>query len=139
MIASELVVVEDSAIDFQILTMTLESIGFTLPIRRLKSYDDAMDWVLRRDAQPLLMLLDLNLQGQDGRDILRAVRSHESLRGLPVVVLTTSTAPRDVEECYRAGASAYMVKQIDLTVFEKQMRDFVHYWFTSCQLHRSYS
>lgn len=139
MIASELVVVEDSPTDFQILTLTLESIGFSLPIRRLKSYDEAMDWVHRRDAQPLLMLLDLNLHGQDGRDILRAVRSHASLRGLPVVVLTTSTDPRDVDECYRAGASGYMVKQIDLSVFEEQMRDFVNYWFKSCQLVRSYS
>ena len=139
MIASKLVVVEDSATDFNILIMTLESLGFTRPIRRLKCYDEAMDWLHRRDAQPLMMLLDLNLQGQDGRDILRAVRSDESLRGLPVVVLTTSTDPRDADECYRAGASSYMVKQISLADFEDQMKTFVHYWFTSCQLPRTYS
>lgn len=126
---SELVVVEDSDIDFDLLRITLKALHFELPLRRLRSVDEAMDWLRTPTGTPALMLLDLNLNSRDGREVLLALRKDTRLGSLPVVVLTTSSNPHDVETSYRAGANGYMVKSVDYERFENHMRIFVDYWF----------
>ena len=136
-----LLVIEDSDEDFETLRRTLRKASFTNPVVRHANGDDALRW-LRSNGQngmnqPTgMILLDLNLPGTDGRDILEIIKKDQVLRTLPVVVLTTSGSPSDVEICYRRGANSYMIKSLDLQVFQRSVSNFCEYWFKVVTLPR---
>ena len=89
---------------------------------------------LRRQGQfvdapvPALILLDYNLPGASSRDILRELKSDESLRPIAVVVLTTSDIASDVREAYRLHANCYIRKPSDLESFLSTIQTTAHFW-----------
>ncbi|MGH9661978.1 MAG: response regulator [Bryobacteraceae bacterium] len=125
--------VEDSIEDFEALVRVLRRSGVSGPIARCVDGDDALDYLHRRgryiDAgRPVVVLLDLNLPGTDGREVLEEVKADPELRRTPVIVLTTSSDARDVEACYQAGANSYMVKPVDLEGFAESMTRMKRFW-----------
>jgi CheY-like chemotaxis protein len=78
--------------------------------------------------RPDLILLDLNLPGMDGRALLGRIKSDPELRRIPLVVLTSSNAPRDVQQAYGLHANCYMVKPTDFSRFEASVRRLVEFW-----------
>ena len=72
--------------------------------------------------RPDLIVLDLHMPRMNGHEVLAAVKSDSDLRTIPVVMLTTSTAPHDIRTAYRDHASAYVVKPADLDAFGKAVR-----------------
>lgn len=82
-----------------------------------------------RAPRPGLILLDLNLPGTDGREVLQDVKSTEGLRSIPVVVMTTSSDERDVEACYDHGANSYLVKPVELNGLINAIQRLKDYWF----------
>lgn len=87
-------------------------------------------------ALPDLVLLDLNMPGLDGFAVLEHLRSSPATRSLPVLVLTTSTNPRDVNAAYEAGANAYFRKPVDLEAFERLLSGIVELWLGGTVLPR---
>lgn len=85
-------------------------------------YEDAV--------RPDIILLDLNLPRMDGRETLREIKADERLRGIPVVVLTTSEADTDILKCYDLGASCYISKPVGFEAFLKVVRSLEDFWFT---------
>jgi two-component system, chemotaxis family, response regulator Rcp1 len=85
-------------------------------------------------ARPDLILLDLNLPRMDGRELLAELKKDESLRTIPVVVLTTSDAERDVVQSYELHANAYITKPIDMDQFVRVVRAIDEFWFTIVRL-----
>jgi len=81
-----------------------------------------------------LILLDLNLPGMDGAEVLMAVKADPSLKTIPVVVLTTSHAVGDIDRCYGLGAAGYIRKPIQLKQLEESIRSLSQYWFETVQL-----
>ncbi|MEN4904149.1 response regulator [Luteimonas sp. TWI662] len=83
-----------------------------------------------RDASqlPSIVLLDLNLPKLDGREVLQALRASPATRGLPVVVLTTSTEPFDVEASYAMGVNSYIRKPVDFAKFVEVVKQIGLYW-----------
>ncbi|MEF3083018.1 response regulator [Luteimonas sp. SMYT11W] len=83
-----------------------------------------------RDAAdlPSIVLLDLNLPKLDGREVLQALRANPATRGLPVVVLTTSTEPFDVEASYALGVNSYIRKPVDFQKFVEVVKQIGLYW-----------
>lgn len=63
-----------------------------------------------QSSQPLLVMLDLNMPGKDGRETLREIKSSRQLQSVPVVVFTTSSSPRDKNMVYEAGANCFVTK-----------------------------
>jgi CheY-like chemotaxis protein len=101
--------------------------------------DDAIDFLHRRgqyqDApRPDLILLDLNLPGKDGRDVLADVKGDESLKDIPIIVLTTSTDEEDILRSYRLHANAYIAKPVDFSQFVDAVKMVAQYWFTLVKL-----
>jgi len=77
---------------------------------------------------PSIVLLDLNLPKLDGREVLQALRANPATRGLPVVVLTTSTEPFDVEASYALGVNSYIRKPVDFSKFVEVVKQIGLYW-----------
>lgn len=129
--------VEDSPEDFEATVRALRRAGLVNPILRCEDGDEALDFLHRRGRfaepgaapRPGIVLLDLNLPGTDGRDVLAELKATAALRSIPVVVLTTSTDPRDVERCYQAGANSYIEKPVDLERFMQAIQRFTDFWF----------
>ena len=83
---------------------------------------------------PDIVLLDLNVPKIDGRQVLATIRATDSLRHLPVVVLTSSDAELDIVESYRMGANCYVTKPVDLHAFQAIVRSVEGFWFTVVKL-----
>lgn len=82
--------------------------------------------------RPDLILLDLNMPVVDGRQVLQELKKvNGEYRGIPIVVLTTSGSPDDVERCYAAGANSYMVKSADFNQLKSAMDNLLKYWFVT--------
>lgn len=129
-----LLVVEDSNDDFRMLKRLLRRMEVQIPIHRCINGDAALEFLHQMDSEqstvpkPSIILLDLNLPGIDGRDVLEQVKQNQSLREIPVVVFTTSSSPQDIKFCYQKGANGYLIKPMDVTQLEKTVQAFVEYW-----------
>jgi len=134
----QIVVVEDSDEDFDTVRDAARRCGMPHPILRARSGTECLsllrDSLGSCDAQTLLVLLDLNTHGDDGRDVLREVRSDDTLGTLPVVVLSASANSRDLQFCYANGANAYHVKPVDHGLHLKVLQDIFAYWLGSVVL-----
>jgi CheY-like chemotaxis protein len=122
-----ILLVEDSPEDYEVTVRSLRRAGYTQELHHCQSGDDALAR-LRSDPRPNLVLLDLNLPGLDGREVLAEIKQDARLRSIPVAVLTTSDSPADVEACYQAGANCYLVKPVDLERFERTVRSLREFW-----------
>jgi CheY-like chemotaxis protein len=84
--------------------------------------------------RPDLILLDLNMPGMDGREVLRRVKSDATLRRIPVVIVTSSQAEEDVLRAYDLQANCYVTKPVDLDQFIKVVKNIESFWLTIVKL-----
>jgi len=84
--------------------------------------------------RPDVILLDLNLPRKNGREVLDEIKADATLRCIPVVVLTTSNAPQDIQAAYAGHANAYLTKPLDLDQFFALMASFSQFWLTAARL-----
>lgn len=132
-----ILIVEDSPEDYEATVRAFRKANVVNPLKHCETGEEALDYLCRRgvyaDAQksprPGIILLDLNLPGIDGRDILRQIKADDQLKKIPVVVLTTSLDERDIEKCYADGANSYVHKPVDLTGLVLAIQRLKDYWF----------
>lgn len=132
-----ILLVEDSFEDFEVTKRIFSRSGITNPIQRCTSGDEALDYLFRRgmysdpdsSPRPGMIILDLNLPGTDGRDVLKTVKSDSLLKKIPTIILTTSSDERDIEACYQSGANSYMIKPVDLDGFMQAIQRLSSFWF----------
>jgi len=86
--------------------------------------------------RPDLIFLDLNLPKKSGREVLEEIKRDETLQHIPVVILTTSQAERDILESYRLRANAYVTKPVDLEQFLKVVAAIEQFWLEVVKLSR---
>jgi chemotaxis family two-component system response regulator Rcp1 len=113
----------------------LQECGMCVDLSVAKNSVEAMAFLKREgkhaDApQPDLILLDLNLLGKDGREVLAVIKSDEKLKRIPVVILAVSTAEEDVLEAYDLHANCYITKPIDLGQFVEIIKSVQKFWLT---------
>ena len=132
-----ILLVEDSPEDYEATVRAFRRSGLKNPVVRCEDGEEALDYLYRRGAyaaperspRPGVILLDLNLPGTDGRQVLSEIKRTERLKDIPVVVLTTSSDERDIKACYRAGANSYIQKPVDIDGFVKAIERLNGYWF----------
>lgn len=97
---------------------------------------DALAW-LRRAGIPLpdVILLDINMPGMTGFEVLLALKEDPAFRLIPVVMLTPSADARDVQQAYTLHASSYLVKEPSFPVFLKEIDSFVQFWHSARLAH----
>jgi chemotaxis family two-component system response regulator Rcp1 len=84
----------------------------------------------REATSPDLILLDLNMPRKNGREVLDFIKNDDTLKTIPVVILTTSDNEEDIERTYELGASCYITKPVGLEEFQKVVKAFDEFWFT---------
>lgn len=82
----------------------------------------------RIPGNPVLILLDVKMPRMDGIELLQVIKTDPDLRSIPVVMLTSSRESRDLEECYRIGANAYVVKPVRFAQFIEAVRQIGVFW-----------
>ncbi|MBS1701078.1 MAG: response regulator [Armatimonadetes bacterium] len=134
----EILLVEDNPGDVDLARETMEESVIPITLIVAKDGVEAMNYLnkvgLAGDRMPDLVLLDLNLPKMDGRAVLEAMRSNEMLLLLPVIVLTSSDAERDIAESYKRGANCYVKKPGDINRFRNVIRQIEEFWFTIVKL-----
>ncbi|MGA1409325.1 MAG: response regulator [Prochlorotrichaceae cyanobacterium] len=136
-----LVMIEDSNEDFYTFWRLVQKLAIFentfYNLLRFEDGDEALDYLLREGdfetlegARPKLVLLDLNLPGTDGRDIIKQVRQVPHLKSLPLIVLSTSHNQQDIESCYANGANGYVLKQVGVQAMQETLQVLISYWFT---------
>jgi len=122
-------VVEDSDEDVEAIA---RAIGRSHPDVRLEFLRSGADVLPRLTAagppRPRLVLLDLNMPGEGGLDVIRQVRGRAGLAGLTLVVFTSSESQAEAEACYAAGADSYIYKPINFELFQSVLSQTLNYW-----------
>lgn len=132
-----ILIVEDSDDDYMATVRAFKKANLINPVQRCTNGDQALDYLLQRGEfagpgnapRPNIILLDLNLPGTDGKEVLRIIKNNPDLQKIPVIVLTTSNADQDIEQCYAAGANSYVQKPVDLVGFIQSVARLTDYWF----------
>lgn len=131
----KILLIEDNPADADLTKENLEHSKILHELFIAKDGVEAMDF-LRREAgfadrpRPDLIFLDLNLPRKDGRAVLKEIKADETLKCIPVVVLTSSKAEEDIVRAYNLYASAYITKPVDLDGFGKIVRGIEGFWFS---------
>jgi two-component system, chemotaxis family, response regulator Rcp1 len=131
--------VEDNPADADLMRETIEASKLRLDLFVVSDGVEAIQYLRGEGSfasapRPDLILLDLNLPRMNGRQVLMNVKSDADLRGIPVVVLTSSGAEQDIVQSYNLGANCYVIKPVDLKAFQAIVKQVENFWFTVVKL-----
>ena len=135
----EILLVEDNAADVRLTQEALKEGKVRNNLTVARDGVEALEVLQRRGAhegasRPDLILLDLNLPRKDGREVLATLKADDSLKHIPVVVLTTSSAEVDILKSYQLHANCYITKPVDLDQFVRVVRSIDEFWLTVVKL-----
>jgi two-component system, chemotaxis family, response regulator Rcp1 len=135
----EILLVEDNPGDVRLTVEALKEARVTNRLSVVTDGEEALAFLRRQgphaDApRPDLILLDLNLPRKDGREVLAEIKDDDDLRRIPVIVLTTSSADKDVLKTYDLYANCYITKPVDFMQFLAVMKAIEGFWFTIVKL-----
>ena len=135
----EILLVEDNPGDARLAVEALKESKINNNLYHVKDGVEALDFLRQRGDYagvpvPDLILLDLNLPRKDGREVLEEIKEDDELKLVPVVVLTTSEAERDLVRSYDLHANAYVVKPLDLDRFIEVVQAIEDFWFAIVKL-----
>lgn len=136
MTTADILLVEDNPDDVELTRIAFAEAGIDGRLAVARDGAEALDYLFARGAHanraeaplPAIVLLDLNLPKLDGREVLQGIRGDARTRNLPVVVLTTSDEPFDVEASYALGVNSYIRKPVDFDQFVAAVKQIGLYW-----------
>lgn len=130
-----IVLAEDNPNDVELTLAALDDINLANEVVVLRDGAETLDYLYRRHlyadrpaGNPAVLLLDLKMPKVDGLDVLRALKADETLKTIPVVMLTSSREEQDLIRSYKLGANAYVVKPVDFRAFIDAVRQLGAFW-----------
>jgi CheY-like chemotaxis protein len=130
-----ILLVEDSINDVELILTALAENHLGNEVVVVRDGEEALDYLyrrgvyrLRREGNPIVVLLDLKLPKIDGIEVLAQLKADASLKTLPIVILTSSREEQDLTRCYELGTNAYVVKPIDFHEFVDAIRGLGLFW-----------
>jgi len=134
-----ILLVEDNPGDADLTKETLESGRLHAEISVVIDGEQAVAYLSRKHPyetveRPDLVLLDLNLPKMNGQEVLAEIKRHATLRSIPVVILTSSDAERDIVKSYELGANCYVTKPVGLDAYQAVVRAVEDFWFSVVKL-----
>ena len=130
----QILLVEDNPADIELVREMFEESKVLTSLAVVEDGDQALEYLLARGeyhgaASPDMVLLDLNLPGKSGLEVLKVIKEDPNLRRTPVVVMTTSADEQDVLKSYEGYANSYVTKPLDFEQFLSVMRTLEDFWF----------
>lgn len=130
---AEILLVEDNEGDIELTREAFEEAKFRNNLHIAEDGDIALDYLFKRNGyedavMPDIILLDLNLPSTDGREVLEIIKAEPMLKRIPVIVLTSSQADKDIVESYDLHANCYIVKPVNATKFMGVVRSVENFW-----------
>jgi chemotaxis family two-component system response regulator Rcp1 len=134
-----ILLVEDNPGDIRLTQEALKESQMDIHLDVVTDGEQAIDFLMRRGkfataVRPHLMLLDLNLPKKNGIEVLKEVKADESLKKIPIIVLTTSDADHDINKAYSLHANCYILKPVDFDDFARVIRLVESFWFNTAKL-----
>jgi two-component system response regulator len=131
--------VEDNPGDIRLTQEALKESKMEILLDVVTDGEQAIEFLFKKNKyanalRPHIILLDLNLPKRNGIEVLKEVKNNESLKKIPVIVLTTSDADHDILKAYSTHANCYILKPVDFDEFSKVIRLIETYWFNTVQL-----
>lgn len=135
----ELLLVEDNPGDVRLTQEALREAGVATNLTVAQDGQEALQVLtgapgFENRVLPDLVLLDLNLPKLSGHEVLKRVKSDERLRSIPIVVLSTSNAARDIAISYQSHANCYITKPVDYDRFTELIQGLLQFWFKVVRL-----
>lgn len=138
-----ILIIDDSPEDIETTVEAFRNCNCKIPIYHFDNGDTALEFLFtQRELLPhdenkitiSLVLLDLNMPGTDGKEILKEIKNNPLTRSIPVNILTTSKSPDDIAACYSLGANSYLYKSVDWQTFLETIHVVHQYWFNIARL-----
>ncbi|HTJ56721.1 MAG TPA: response regulator [Devosiaceae bacterium] len=135
----QVLLVEDNPADIRLTREGLKEAKVANVLNAVMDGRKALDYLHRRGdyknaCKPDVVILDLNLPGMDGREVLRQMKADPVLRLIPVVIMTSSEAETDIMKAYELYANCFITKPLDLTTFLQVVHAIDDFWFTVVKL-----
>jgi two-component system, response regulator len=131
----EILLVEDNALDAELSIAALKGDRVANTITWVRDGEEALEYLFRTgryaersDVPPRLVLLDLKMPKVSGIEVLKAIKTDERLKRIPVVVMTSSQEETDLAKTYELGVNSYVVKPLDFNAFADVTRQAGFYW-----------
>jgi two-component system, chemotaxis family, response regulator Rcp1 len=139
----DILLVEDNPGDVRLTQEAFRESRLTIKLNVVMDGEDALNYLFRRPpyenaTRPDMILLDLNIPKKDGREVLEEIKQDESLRFVPVVVLTTSNAEQDIVKTYNLKVNAYINKPVDFDRFFDIVQKIETFWLMTATLPTMY-
>ncbi len=123
---SRVLIVEDNSDDEALLMRQLTKAGLAKNVQVINDGDRALRFLQSEADDLIAIFLDLHLPGANGLEILEKVRGNDRLKTLPVIVMTSSNDPADIEECKKLNVTNYVSKPVTFNAFSKAVADTFH-------------
>lgn len=126
-----ILLVEDNPVDVDLTLRAFAKRNLANQVLVARDGEEALAWIPRWEAgepKPAVILLDINMPRVDGLTVLKELKTHPELKFIPVVVLTTSKADRDIDKAYELGVNSYIVKPVDFDNFMEVAQQIELYW-----------
>ena len=123
--ALRILLVEDDLDDIELMEDALKENNIDFSLETLKQGDAVLPYLEKTAAQPDVIILDLNLPKMHGREILKGIKSNPQTSSIPVVILTTSSAKKEIDYCIQNGASQYLIKPVTIQGFTETVHSIV--------------
>ncbi len=132
-----ILLIEDNEDDYEATLRSFKKNLFLNPIHWCKNGEDALNYLHKKQdyanntaiKTPDLIMLDLNMPGIDGKQVLKTIKETDKLKKIPVIILSTSIDTKDIEQCYELGASTYIQKPVSFEGLTQAIRTMKDYWF----------
>lgn len=133
--STDVLLVEDNIYDAELAILALQKRNLASGIQHVTDGAQALDFMFyrgkfekRKRQQPKIILLDLKMPKVSGFEVLKELKSNETTKAIPIVILTSSALDPDIEKCYKLGANSYIVKPVGFDNFTQTVIDLGMYW-----------
>ena len=124
----KILLIEDDTIELMKLNRAMLSLNMNHKVTEVNNGEDALELLLSKNYYPDIILLDLNMPKINGIEFLSILKTNESLKFIPTIILTTSSNKKDLLECYNIGIAGYIQKPLKYQDYISKINILLSYW-----------
>ena len=124
----KILLIEDDTIELMKLNRAMLSLNMNHKVTEINNGEDALELLLNEEYYPDIILLDLNMPKINGIEFLSILKTNESLKFIPTIILTTSSNKKDLLECYNIGIAGYVQKPLKYQDYIAKINILLSYW-----------